>query len=29
MIIEPASERFGFAQHSLFSGMIAFSNFDL
>jgi hypothetical protein len=28
MIIEPAGARFGFAQHSLFSGMIAFSNFD-
>lgn len=29
MTIEPASARFGFAQHSLFSGMIAFSDFDL
>jgi hypothetical protein len=29
MTIEPAGARFGFAQHSLFSGMIAFSNLDL
>jgi hypothetical protein len=29
MIIEPAGERIGLAQHSPFSGMIAFSNFDL
>jgi hypothetical protein len=29
MTIEPASARFGFARHSLFFGMIAFSNFDL
>jgi len=29
MNIEPAGVRSGFVQHSLLSGMIAFSNFDL